>query len=54
VDEARLDQNLRVMARRAAGRGLALRPHAKTRKSIEIARRQPGHGAARPSAGRNT
>ena len=46
VDEARLDQNLRAMAGRAAGRGLTLRPHAKTHKSVEIARRQLGHGAA--------
>jgi D-serine deaminase-like pyridoxal phosphate-dependent protein len=46
VDEARLDQNLRAMAGRAAGRGLSLRPHAKTHKSVEIARRQLGHGAA--------
>jgi D-serine deaminase-like pyridoxal phosphate-dependent protein len=46
VDEARLDQNLRAMASRAAGRGLTLRPHAKTHKSVEIARRQLGHGAA--------
>jgi D-serine deaminase-like pyridoxal phosphate-dependent protein len=46
VDEARLDQNLRAMAGRAAGCGLALRPHAKTHKSVEIARRQLGHGAA--------
>jgi D-serine deaminase-like pyridoxal phosphate-dependent protein len=46
VDEARLDQNLRAMAGRAAGCGLGLRPHAKTHKSVEIARRQLGHGAA--------
>jgi D-serine deaminase-like pyridoxal phosphate-dependent protein len=46
VDEARLDQNLLAMAGRAAGHGLALRPHAKTHKSVEIARRQLGHGAA--------
>jgi D-serine deaminase-like pyridoxal phosphate-dependent protein len=46
VDEARLDQNLRSMAGRAAARGLTLRPHAKTHKSVEIARRQLGHGAA--------
>jgi D-serine deaminase-like pyridoxal phosphate-dependent protein len=46
VDEARLDQNLRAMAGRAADSGLALRPHAKTHKSVEIARRQLGHGAA--------
>ena len=45
VDAARLDQNLRAMADRAAGRGLVLRPHVKTHKSIEIARRQLGHGA---------
>jgi D-serine deaminase-like pyridoxal phosphate-dependent protein len=45
VDAARLDQNLRAMAGRAAGRGLVLRPHVKTHKSIEIAGRQLGHGA---------
>ncbi|HEY8043268.1 MAG TPA: alanine racemase [Streptosporangiaceae bacterium] len=45
VDEARLDRNLRAMAGSAAHRGLALRPHVKTHKSIEIARRQLGHGA---------
>jgi D-serine deaminase-like pyridoxal phosphate-dependent protein len=50
VDEARLDQNLQAMAGRAAGRGLVLRPHVKTHKSIEIARRQLGHGAAGISA----
>jgi D-serine deaminase-like pyridoxal phosphate-dependent protein len=46
VDEARLDHNLRAMADRAAARGLVLRPHVKTHKSVEIARRQLGHGAA--------
>ena len=45
VDEARLDRNLRAMAGSAARRGLALRPHVKTHKSIGIARRQLGHGA---------
>ena len=50
VDEARLDQNLAAMAGRAAGRGLALRPHVKTHKTVEIARRQLGHGAAGISA----
>jgi D-serine deaminase-like pyridoxal phosphate-dependent protein len=46
VDAARLDQNLRAMAGRAAGRGLLMRPHVKTHKSVEIARRQLGYGAA--------
>jgi D-serine deaminase-like pyridoxal phosphate-dependent protein len=45
VDERRLDRNLRAMAGHAARHGLALRPHAKTHKSVEIARRQLGHGA---------
>ena len=34
------------MADSAADRGLVLRPHVKTHKSIEIARRQLGVGAA--------
>jgi D-serine deaminase-like pyridoxal phosphate-dependent protein len=40
VDPAILDRNLTAMARSAAARGLALRPHAKTHKCVEIARRQ--------------
>lgn len=45
VDPGRLDRNLRAMAESAAARGLTLRPHAKTHKSVEIARRQVEYGA---------
>lgn len=45
VDARVLDANLKAMADHAAARGLALRPHAKTHKSPEIARRQLAHGA---------
>jgi D-serine deaminase-like pyridoxal phosphate-dependent protein len=45
VDTDVLDRNLRAMADSAARRGLALRPHAKTHKSPEVARRQVGFGA---------
>ncbi len=46
VDGDVLDRNLRTMATAAAGRGIALRPHAKTHKCVEIARRQVELGAA--------
>ena len=46
VDVDVLDRNLRAMADAAAARGLALRPHAKTHKCPEIARRQLDLGAA--------
>jgi D-serine deaminase-like pyridoxal phosphate-dependent protein len=46
VDAVRLDRNLAAMAASAARRDLVLRPHVKTHKSIEIARRQLEHGAA--------
>jgi D-serine deaminase-like pyridoxal phosphate-dependent protein len=46
VDSGTLDSNLRAMADSAAHRGLALRPHGKTHKSAEIARRQLALGAA--------
>jgi D-serine deaminase-like pyridoxal phosphate-dependent protein len=45
VDGGRLDRNLQAMAASAARRGLVLRPHVKTHKSAEIARRQLRHGA---------
>lgn len=45
LDEAVLDRNLAAVAESARGQGLALRPHAKTHKSIEIARRQLATGA---------
>jgi D-serine deaminase-like pyridoxal phosphate-dependent protein len=45
VDLERLDGNIRAMADRASEAGLALRPHFKTHKSTEIARRQLAAGA---------
>jgi D-serine deaminase-like pyridoxal phosphate-dependent protein len=45
IDEARLDGNIAAMAAFAAEAGLALRPHVKTHKSVEIARRQLAAGA---------
>lgn len=46
VDVDVMDRNLRAMAASAGERGLALRPHAKTHKTVEIARRQIELGAA--------
>lgn len=45
VDEVVLDTNIAAMARSAAAAGIALRPHVKTHKSVEIARRQLTAGA---------
>jgi 3-hydroxy-D-aspartate aldolase len=45
VDLDALDRNIAAMAAFAAERGIALRPHAKTHKSVEIARRQIAKGA---------
>lgn len=45
VDESILDANIARVARFAAKAGLTLRPHVKTHKSIEIARRQIAAGA---------
>lgn len=45
VDVARLDRNIARLAERAASVGVAVRPHAKTHKCAEIARRQIDHGA---------
>jgi len=45
VDRAALERNIAAMAGFAAARGIALRPHAKTHKSGEIARRQIAAGA---------
>ncbi len=45
VDEQRLEANLAAMAAHADALGVALRPHAKTHKSLEVARRQLAHGA---------
>lgn len=45
VDTDVLDRNLTRMAESASARGLALRPHVKTHKCVEIARRQLDAGA---------
>jgi D-serine deaminase-like pyridoxal phosphate-dependent protein len=45
VDETKLDANITAMAAFARTAGIALRPHVKTHKSFEIARRQVAAGA---------
>ena len=45
VDLDRLEENIALMARLCRERSIALRPHAKTHKSAEIARRQLAAGA---------
>jgi len=45
LDRDALGRNLTKMAELARQRGVALRPHAKTHKSVDIARRQLAHGA---------
>jgi D-serine deaminase-like pyridoxal phosphate-dependent protein len=45
LDRDALDRNIAAMARFAADNGLALRPHAKTHKSADVARRQIAAGA---------
>lgn len=45
IDRDALDRNIRRMADFAAAHGLALRPHAKTHKSIAVAKRQLAAGA---------
>ncbi|NGM50371.1 DSD1 family PLP-dependent enzyme [Caulobacter sp. 602-2] len=46
VDRTALEANIATMAAFAAGKGLKLRPHAKTHKSADIARLQLAAGAA--------
>ena len=48
VDLDRMDAAIDRMASAMAERGVALRPHAKTHKSIEVGRRQLDGGARRP------
>ncbi|MER3390192.1 MAG: alanine racemase [Microcella sp.] len=45
VDDHVLESNLAAMAAHARALGVALRPHAKTHKTIELARRQLAHEA---------
>ncbi|UWR35295.1 DSD1 family PLP-dependent enzyme (plasmid) [Sulfitobacter sp. W027] len=42
LDEARMERNISRLARHAEALGVALRPHLKTAKSIEVARRLTG------------
>jgi D-serine deaminase-like pyridoxal phosphate-dependent protein len=46
VDVPRLRANVARVAERAAAAGVALRPHAKTHKCLQIARLQRAAGAA--------
>jgi D-serine deaminase-like pyridoxal phosphate-dependent protein len=46
IDAAAVERNLARMADYCRAHGLALRPHAKTHKSLHMARRQLAHGAA--------
>lgn len=46
LDIDALDRNIAVMAQRAAAFGVSLRPHAKSHKCVEIARRLAAAGAA--------
>ena len=45
VDTARVERNLKRLQSSVSNRGLRLRPHAKTHKSIDLARRQIAGGA---------
>ncbi|QPC98135.1 DSD1 family PLP-dependent enzyme [Qipengyuania soli] len=45
LDLDQLDRNIFAMQAKATDRGVALRPHAKTHKSVDIARRQIAAGA---------
>jgi 3-hydroxy-D-aspartate aldolase len=45
LDRDALDRNIAAMAALAAAKGVALRPHAKTHKSVDIAKRQVAAGA---------
>ena len=45
LDVDALDRNIAAMAALIAGHGVSLRPHAKTHKSVDIARRQIAAGA---------
>src|SRR5256885_13551611 len=45
IDREALDRNLARMADYARGRNVVLRPHAKTHKSVDLARRQIAVGA---------
>ena len=46
IDEARMMRNIARMQQRMSGFGVRLRPHVKTSKCIEVARRQEAAGAS--------
>lgn len=46
LDRDQLDRNIAILQTLASARGVALRPHAKTHKSVDIARRQIAAGAS--------
>src|SRR3546814_7373652 len=46
LDVDALDRNIAALAALTASKGVALRPHAKTHKSVDIAQRQIAAGAA--------
>lgn len=47
LDRGRLESNIETMADKFKGLGVALRPHLKTPKSVDVARRLQAHGAER-------
>ena len=47
LDRGKLERNISTMADRFAGRGIHLRPHLKTPKSVDVARLLQDHGAER-------
>jgi D-serine deaminase-like pyridoxal phosphate-dependent protein len=51
LDVERMERNIRAMADSVAARGIDLRPHAKTHKSIAVARRQLAAGAVGVTVG---
>ena len=46
IERDRLDANIADMQRHCSGHGVELRPHLKTHKMVEVARRQLAAGAA--------
>jgi Predicted amino acid aldolase or racemase len=46
VEQSRLEANLAAMQAKADANDVTLRPHAKTHKSVALARRQRDRGAA--------
>ena len=52
LDAARMERNCEAMRTRVHSRGVVLRPHVKTAKSVEVTQRAlAAHGARVPSSG---